>query len=463
MKFLVKTVFFAFAIAVSVLFSITAFAESDENNESITVDENGNAEFTGEFPMQEFSDYYVDKTVKITDESFCVPKTSVLTVKSGGDLQVYVGGALDIEGVLIIEQGARVTVSGEFRAYEKAKIKCLGEFVSTKKSSVLLAGEFLNDKSSTVVFGGKTNLYKPCLYQNQGRTTFGADAYATVSGNYHVSATGELFIKGTFNTTLNAKVLTDGFVMLTGKLYNTGEITYSENAVTKLGGQFITGKSGRLIDKRADNSDSAENESSEHGAKYLKGIDVSYWQGAIDWKKVRDAGVEFAFLRSSLGDYYTDETFYYNITQAQKVGIKVGVYHFCRADTVESARAEAKFFLEALKPYKPDFPIVVDIEDSRQENLSVSELTRIADVFCKEVKKAGYTPMIYASASWLNNKLDTKQLSEYEIWVAHWGAVRPAFRGDYGVWQYSCEGMVSGISGKVDLNIAYKDYSKNAE
>ena len=111
------------------------------------------------------------------------------------------------------------------------------------------------------------------------------------------------------------------------------------------------------------------------------------------------------------------------------------------------------------KPYKFDFPVVVDIEDSRHEKLSVEQLTQITAVFCEEIKKAGYQPMIYSSASWLNHKLDTKKLSEYDIWVAHWGTKKPAYSGDYTVWQYSCKGIVSGINGGVDLNIAYKNYS----
>ena len=463
MKFFFKAaMIFIFAVTASVFFAGRAFAQAAEDVP--LVDENGYTRFTGEFEPTAFANYYIDDVVKINEEeSFSFPKTSILTVRKGGELQIYVGGAVTFEGALIIEQGARVTVSGEFTAYEGSRIECFGEFVTTRKSTVMLAGDFSNNESSAVVFGGKVNLYKSGRYENAGPTTFSNSANAVISGKYDVLKNGKLFVKGTFNTTLNAKVLAEGYIYLSGKIYNTGELTFKEGAVDILNGQFVTGKTGRVFDERIAEPEAAPEASKQDSAgspKTLRGIDVSYWQGAIDWKRVKASGVDFAFLRTSVSDYYSDETFYYNITEAQRAGIKVGVYHYCKATTVESARTEARFFLEALEPYKLDFPIVLDIEDRTQEALGVDELTRIAAVFCEEIKKAGYTPMIYSSASWLNNRLNMSKLSEYEVWVAHWGTTRPAYRGSYGVWQYSSEGRVSGISGDVDLNIAYIDYSK---
>ena len=460
MKFFFKAVILIFAVAASVFFTRHAFAAAAEDEPF--VDENGYTRFTGEFEPTSFTNYYIDGIVKINeDESFSFPKTSILTVRKGAELQVYVGGAVKFEGALIIEQGARVTVSGELTAYEGSRIECFGEFVSTRKSTVLLAGKFSNNENSAVVFGGKVNLYKTGAYENAGSTTFSNSAIADVSGKYDVSENGRLFVKGTFNTTLNAKASVKGYVYLSGKIYNTGELTFYEGAADVLDGQFVTGKSGRVFDKRVpEKAAETSADKTEGSRRMLRGIDVSYWQGAIDWERVKASGVDFAFLRASVSDYYSDETFYYNITQAQRAGIKVGVYHYCKATTGASARAEARFFLDALEPYELDFPIVVDIEDSTQEGLSVDELTRVAMVFCDEIKKAGYTPMIYSSASWLNNRLDMSRLSEYEVWVAHWGTTKPAYRGSFGVWKYSCEGRVSGISGDVDLNVAYIDYSK---
>lgn len=462
MRFFFKTAFFLFAAAVSLIFCDRAFALNAENG-IFQTDADGYTKFTGETKPEKFVNYYIDDTVKINkDESFCFPKTSVLRIKKGAELQIYVGGAADIRGTLIIEEGARVTVSGELKLREGARAECFGELVSTAKSTVVISGEFRSFSSSVVVFSGNTSLCKSGTYLNDGTTTFAKNANAVISGMFDVSKKGKLLIKGTFSTTLNAEVNIRGYILLTGKYYNTGELFLRKDATDMLGeGQFVTGTSGRVFDERKDEISDDENdaggENEENYPKMLKGIDVSYWQGAIDWKKVKAAGIDFMIARASLGDYYVDETLDYNMTEAKRNGIKVGAYHFLQADTVEKARTEAKFFIEAIKPYKLDLPAIVDIEDTRHIKLSKEELTKIADVFCEELKKAGYEPMIYSSASWLNEKLNTKELSDYGIWVAHWGTVKPAFSGDYAVWQFSCKGIVSGISGDVDLNIAYKD------
>ena len=455
MKRIFKIAFFIIFAALSVFFTAGAYAEEEQEPQ---VDENGYVKVTEDTIPEENVNYYIDDTVEIHD-GIMFPESTTLLIKKGAEFQLYAGGTADIRGTLVIEQGARATVSGTFRMSEKSKAECNGEFAATKSSDVHIAGEFLNGDESTVAFSGKLSLYNSGVYENKGATSFAKSAEAVLSGNYIVPESGRLFIRGSVSTTLNSKMTADGYVYLSGRLYNTGKLSFGKKAVNVFkDGQFIITKSGRVYDERAEEK-SESNETSET-KKTLRGIDVSYYQGAIDWKRVKAAGIDFAVLRSSVGDYYTDETFDYNITEAQRAGIKVGVYHYCLANSAESARTEAKYFLDIVKQYKPDFPLVVDIEDSRQQKLSVEQLTLVADIFCEEIKKAGYEPMIYSSASWLNNKLDTKELSDYELWVAHWGVLKPSFKGSYGMWQYACSGRVSGISGAVDLDIAYIDYSK---
>lgn len=448
-------------IVFSAFLAAGAYAEEEPPEElpaEPQIDENGYIKVTEDTVPEENLNYYIDDAVEI-HEGIVFPESAGLLIKKGAHLQLYAGGTADIRGTLVVEQGAMVTVSGTFLARENSKVECDGEFAATKSSDVHIAGEFINGGESTVSFGGKLSLYNSGVYENKGATSFAKSAEAVLSGNYVVPESGKLFIRGSVSTTLNSEISADGYVYLSGRLYNTGTVSFGKKAVNVFkDGQFVLGKSGRVLDERAE--EKSENNKTGGDKKTLRGIDVSYYQGAVDWKKVKAAGIDFAFLRSSVGDYYTDETFDYNISEAQRAGIKVGVYHYCRADSAESARAEAKYFLDIVKQYKPDFPVVVDIEDGRQEKLSVEELTLIADIFCEEVKKAGFQPMIYSSASWLNNRLDTKKLSDNEIWVAHWGTLKPAYNGSYGVWQYSCKGRVSGINGAVDLDIAYIDYSK---
>ena len=188
-----------------------------------------------------------------------------------------------------------------------------------------------------------------------------------------------------------------------------------------------------------------------------KGIDVSVFQGSIDWKKVKKSGVQFAVIRGGYGRYETDERFEENYKNATEQNIPVGVYHYSYADTVEKAKQEAKFCLSYLKGKKFSYPVCFDIEDKTQQKLSKKLLTDITAEFCKTVEKAGYYVCIYSSKSFLTSKLDMKKLSAYDVWVAQWSD-KCTYNGAYGMWQYSDSGKVKGINGRVDLDCAYRDY-----
>ncbi len=189
----------------------------------------------------------------------------------------------------------------------------------------------------------------------------------------------------------------------------------------------------------------------------IKGIDVSEWQGFIDWQKVKASGVQFAMIRTSYGKQSLDKKYKDNISMAQAAGIDVGAYHYCYATSVEDAKAEARHFINTIRPYKLTYPAVLDLEDHSQANLDKKLLTDIAVAFMDIVKNAGYYPMLYASKYWLESKLDYNRLKDYDIWLAQW-ALKPTWNGDIGIWQYTDSGRINGINGNVDLDIAYKDY-----
>lgn len=196
-----------------------------------------------------------------------------------------------------------------------------------------------------------------------------------------------------------------------------------------------------------------------------KCIDVSTWNGNIDWDKVYKSGVKYAMIRSSFGvenPNQVDNKFIRNIENATKAGIKCGVYHYSYAQSVAEAQKEAEFCLKTIKGYKIDLPVAFDIEDSSQTHLGKDTLTNIVIAFCDKIKSAGYTPMLYCNPSWLNSYLHKdKLLGKYDLWLAHWGVSAPSF--ECTIWQYSDSGTVSGISGNVDLNYIYKDYSSGSK
>lgn len=196
-------------------------------------------------------------------------------------------------------------------------------------------------------------------------------------------------------------------------------------------------------------------------ATKIKGIDVSKWQGTVDWKKVKEDGIEFVMLgtgRYRDGVGIPDPKFEYNIKNAIANDIKVGIYLYSEALTVKEAQEEAQYVLEQIDGYKISYPVAFDIEDASQRKLTNKERTDITIAFLTVIEEAGYYPMVYASESWLNDSMDLSRLTKYDKWVARW-ASSVDFK-PLSMWQYSATGRVKGIAGDVDLDYSYKDYSK---
>ncbi|MCX4322130.1 MAG: glycoside hydrolase family 25 protein [Lachnospiraceae bacterium] len=195
-----------------------------------------------------------------------------------------------------------------------------------------------------------------------------------------------------------------------------------------------------------------------------KGIDVSRYQEKIDWEKVAEDEVDYAFVRLGIrgyteGEILEDETFQKNIEGALKNDIDVGVYFFTQAMSVEEAEEEAEFVIESIAPYKVAYPVVIDVEvvtsaNARSNDLSKEERTKYCIAFCEKVKEAGYTPMIYGNLKTFMLLLDIEQLEEYDKWFAYYDETY-YFPYDFKIWQYTNKGKVSGIKGDVDLNVSF--------
>lgn len=186
-----------------------------------------------------------------------------------------------------------------------------------------------------------------------------------------------------------------------------------------------------------------------------RGIDVSRWQGEINWSQVAADDVSFVML-GTRSKGVVDPYFHRNIQQASAAGVKVGVYIYSLATTVEMAEAEADFVLDLIHDYPVSYPVAFDMEDSTQGNLSKEELAAIANAFCKKISDSGYYPIIYANENWLKNKLDMS-LMDYPVWVARYSA-RPSYQNPV-MWQATSTGSVKGINGNVDIDFQFKDFS----
>ena len=192
----------------------------------------------------------------------------------------------------------------------------------------------------------------------------------------------------------------------------------------------------------------------------VNGIDVSVWQGTIDWKKVKTSGVSFAMARASYGKSLKDKNFDTNMTNAQAQGMDMGVYHYCLAKTEKEAIQEADFFISIIKKYKFPYPAAVDIEDNSLTSLTKDKITNIALSFMGRLKEFGFYPMLYANKYWLTNYIDTNRIKDYSIWLAEYMGGQYTYKGRVDMWQNSSTGTVNGISGFVDTDIAYVDFPK---
>ena len=296
---------------------------------------------------------------------------------------------------------------------------------------------------------------------------------------------------------IDGAVKTGIFSTLEGQLYNaddyTGEVIQKAQWIEKNGKKYFSNASGELYKNQfisfgntyyymgsdgavvvgsfyyngenySSNSEGIVNELTGPVGSSVLGIDVSYAQGVIDWNKVANAGIKFAIIRAAFRGYGTgrivaDEWFERNIKGATAAGIKVGVYFFSQAINETEGAEEADYIINQIKHYKVTLPVVIDTEyvsDSRARGNSISKTTRTAAVkaFCERSLQRGYTPMIYASTSWLNNQLDMSKLSSYKVWVAQYYN-RVTYTGKYQCWQYTSSGHVDGINTKVDMNYWY--------
>lgn len=195
-----------------------------------------------------------------------------------------------------------------------------------------------------------------------------------------------------------------------------------------------------------------------------KGVDVSKYQGVIDWAKVKADGVAFAIIRACYGwdnDRQIDEQLAANVAGCEAQAIPYGFYHYSYAESAQDAQKEARFLQRVIQGYKPSYPVYFDFENAFQLNYTPEKQLTIIEAFLQEMEAAGYFAGLYMSAYPLERLYSyaPDRISRHAVWVAHYtSAAKPSYSGEYGIWQYSSTGTVAGIIGKVDMNRGYTDY-----
>ena len=195
------------------------------------------------------------------------------------------------------------------------------------------------------------------------------------------------------------------------------------------------------------------------GGEDMKGIDVSVHNGAIDWKKVKAAGIDFAILRAGYGKLakQKDTRFEDNYAGAKAAGIPVGAYWYSYATTVNEAVQEAEVCISILAGKQFEFPIYFDQEEKATLDTGKANCSAMIRAFCDTLEKAGYWAGLYTSRSCLSTHIENDIKTRYALWAAEWSD-KLRYDGPVGIWQHSEKGSVDGIAGNVDLDIGYKDY-----
>lgn len=198
----------------------------------------------------------------------------------------------------------------------------------------------------------------------------------------------------------------------------------------------------------------------------LRGIDVSTYQGTINWSAVKADGVEFAIVKATQGRavssnayLFTDRQFAANVTGAHDVGLKVGVYHYLTAKTVKEAQTEAMHFCDTIAAYKPRIELwaAVDVEEDKYLPRNKKTLSAIVDAFCAYVEAEGYRPMVYTNPNYLMYRLE--RIPKYDLWLALWRdkTRKPTGYDTMKIWQYGAENVRGISAGAVDSNYGYFD------
>lgn len=195
----------------------------------------------------------------------------------------------------------------------------------------------------------------------------------------------------------------------------------------------------------------------------IKGLDVSEFQGEINWERVKNAGYQFAMIRAGYGFNTIDKQFQRNASECNRIGLPIGVYWFCYAVSPETAIQEADGCLRTIRNYRIDYPVCYDIEQASAayalgEGVTITPALakQLVSSFCNRIEAGSYYAMFYTNRSFLDNYLGNDLAKRYAFWYARYAS---SFDGtDCGMWQYTNEGSVPGIGGNVDLDIGYIDY-----
>lgn len=378
------------------------------------------------------------QTPEATPEITLTPESSVIKAGENTTLYCRVTGLTDETVTWSIVSGNDIV-----RSDGGGKFTGLKEGIATVRATA--NGKTDLYKESKITVSGDAEKMNAQLKDNQGREVYIKDGSSyKLATNADYRKTDEFYVL----TSSNKAYIYTGWQTLDGKTYY-----FDKNGNKITGEQVINGA------KYTFGSDGALSASSGN-----LGIDVSKWNGNIDWGAVRNSGVSYVIIRCGYrgmdtGALIEDPKFRQNIQGASSAGLKVGVYFFSQAINEVEAVEEASMAISLCRNYRLTYPIFLDVESGGRANgIGVDMRTKVCKAFCATVSNAGYKAGVYANKTWFNSYINTPELTGYKLWLAQYAAAPSYTRTRYDMWQYSSKGRVSGISGNVDMNISYLGY-----
>ena len=284
----------------------------------------------------------------------------------------------------------------------------------------------------------------------------------TTAQNGTTTATGKTTAQSGTTTATGKTTAQNGTTTVTGKTTATGKTTTKTNTTTATTKATTTTAKTTAKPTATTTVITYATKPGIGAGAIFEGVDVSVYQGNIDWNKAKADGIEFAIMRAGYGKYVSQKDKYFdqNMKNAKAAGLPCGVYWFSYALTPEDAIKEADACYEVIKNYKLEYPVSFDMETESQMKLPKETVAQIIEAFCGRMESYGYYTTLYTYASFLNYKVEDRIFDKYDIWVAHYNTNKPAFNRNYGLWQYSCTGSVQGITGNVDRDYVYLDYER---
>lgn len=426
----------------------------------------GVTEWDGKSELEAGKTYIVTDEVKIKKD-FTIPDGTKVSVKNGGFMKIYSTGSLKVHGELAVAIGGTIFNSGELNVKKDGVFNVYGLFQSSVSADVSLSGATNVYNQGIMEISSTVKMFKGSELYTKGDVYFYKSSNAKLSGSIVGEKNSQLHLQGVMNISVSGTIEAGGHLTV-GSHSNvrcSGTINLEKTASFTRFRVITVTQSGSFNDNRPEDeySDMTVDILVDEPRVKSKGIDVSYAQGEINWKKVADSGVEFAIIRAGRGragsanEMKEDDYFRQNIEQAQKYGIDVGVYFYSYATTVAEAQEEARFYVDIIKGYEIQYPVILDMEEEFQNKISTKKLTKMIEAFFEVLKKEGYYPMLYSYKAWLEYNLDMTILDKYAVWLAQVGD-EVTYEGGYYIWQYSFKGKVKGIDTDVDLDISYRDF-----